>query len=47
MIAPYAGSHAHGDHIEGDALVKEVTGAQVMAMAEDVPAQQQAAVAKH
>lgn len=32
------GSHAHGDHQEGDALVKEQTGAQVMAMAEDVPA---------
>jgi metallo-beta-lactamase class B len=32
------GSHAHGDHMEGDALVKEITGAQVMAMAEDVPA---------
>ena len=32
------GSHAHGDHQEGDALVKELTGAQVMAMAEDVPA---------
>jgi metallo-beta-lactamase class B len=32
------GSHAHGDHQEGDALVKETTGAQVMAMAEDVPA---------
>ncbi|HVH25432.1 MAG TPA: MBL fold metallo-hydrolase [Vicinamibacterales bacterium] len=32
------GSHAHGDHMEGDALVKQVTGAQVMAMAEDVPA---------
>ena len=32
------GSHAHGDHQEGDALVKEMTGAQVMAMAEDVPA---------
>src|SRR5688572_12825447 len=32
------GTHAHGDHQEGDALVKEVTGAQVMAMAEDVPA---------
>jgi metallo-beta-lactamase class B len=32
------GSHAHGDHMEGDALVKELTGAQVMAMAEDVPA---------
>ena len=32
------GSHAHGDHMEGDALVKEMTGAQVMAMAEDVPA---------
>ncbi len=32
------GSHAHGDHMEGDALVKEMSGAQVMAMAEDVPA---------
>src|SRR4029077_11450681 len=32
------GSHAHGDHMEGDALLKELTGAQVMAMAEDVPA---------
>ncbi len=32
------GSHAHGDHQEGDALVKELTGAQVMAMAEDLPA---------
>src|SRR5437773_3138982 len=31
------GNHAHGDHQEGDALVKEMTGAQVMAMAEDVP----------
>lgn len=31
------GSHAHADHQEGDALVKELTGAQVMAMAEDVP----------
>jgi metallo-beta-lactamase class B len=34
------GNHAHGDHQEGDALVKEMTGAQVMAMAEDVPALQ-------
>jgi len=32
------GSHAHGDHMEGDALTKELTGAQVMALAEDVPA---------
>jgi metallo-beta-lactamase class B len=32
------GSHAHGDHMEGDALVKELTGAQVMAMEQDVPA---------
>lgn len=31
------GSHAHGDHMEGDALVKELTGAQVMAMEQDVP----------
>jgi metallo-beta-lactamase class B len=34
------GSHAHGDHQEGDAMVKQMTGAQVMAMAEDVPALQ-------
>ena len=34
------GSHAHGDHQEGDALVKQLTGARVMAMAEDVPALQ-------
>jgi metallo-beta-lactamase class B len=33
-------NHAHGDHQEGDALVKELTGAQVMVMAEDVPALQ-------
>jgi len=32
------GNHAHGDHQEGDAMVKQMTGAQVMAMAEDVPA---------
>ncbi|HEX5226916.1 MAG TPA: hypothetical protein VFW44_04365, partial [Bryobacteraceae bacterium] len=32
------GSHAHGDHMEGDALVKELTGAKVMAMEQDVPA---------
>ena len=32
------GTHAHRDHQEGDALVKELTGAQVMMMAEDVPA---------
>jgi metallo-beta-lactamase class B len=34
------GTHAHGDHQEGDALVKQLTGAQVMVMAEDVPALQ-------
>ena len=34
------GNHAQGDHMEGDALVKMVTGAQVVAMAEDVPALQ-------
>ena len=34
------GNHAHGDHQEGDALVKQKSGAQVMAMAEDVPALQ-------
>jgi metallo-beta-lactamase class B len=32
------GSHAHADHMEGDAMVKELTSARVMAMAEDVPA---------
>jgi metallo-beta-lactamase class B len=32
------GSHAHGDHQEGDAMVAEMTGARVMAMAEDIPA---------
>ena len=32
------GSHAHGDHMEGDAQVKELTGARVMAMQEDVAA---------
>jgi len=32
------GTHAHGDHQEGDAMVKQLTGAQVMAMAEDIPA---------
>jgi metallo-beta-lactamase class B len=32
------GTHAHGDHQEGDALVKQLTGATVMAMSEDVPA---------
>src|ERR1700687_3445406 len=34
------GNHAHGDHQEGDAMVKQLTGARVMAMAEDVPALQ-------
>src|ERR1700680_1783247 len=31
------GSHAHGDHMEGDAMVKELSGARVMAMEQDVP----------
>lgn len=31
------GSHAHGDHMQGDALIKQLTGAQVMTMAQDVP----------
>ena len=31
------GSHAHVDHQEGDALVKQMTGAQVMSMDRDVP----------
>lgn len=34
------GNHAHADHQEGDALVKQMTGARVMVMAEDVPALQ-------
>jgi metallo-beta-lactamase class B len=34
------GNHAHGDHMEGDAVVKQLTGAQVIVMAEDVPALQ-------
>jgi metallo-beta-lactamase class B len=34
------GSHAHGDHMEGDALFKELSGAQVMAIEQDVPALQ-------
>jgi metallo-beta-lactamase class B len=32
------GNHAHGDHQEGDAIWKDMTGARVLAMAEDVPA---------
>src|SRR6185312_14062737 len=32
------GNHAHGDHMEGDALAKRLTGARVVVMAEDVPA---------
>jgi metallo-beta-lactamase class B len=31
------GSHAHGDHQEGDGLVVQMTGARAMAMAEDIP----------
>jgi glyoxylase-like metal-dependent hydrolase (beta-lactamase superfamily II) len=31
-------SHAHWDHVESDAAMKRATGAQVMAMAEEVPA---------
>jgi metallo-beta-lactamase class B len=31
------GSHAHGDHQEGDGLVVKLTGAKAMAMAEDIP----------
>ena len=30
------GSHAHGDHMEADALFKELTGAEVMVMRQDV-----------
>jgi metallo-beta-lactamase class B len=31
------GNHAHGDHMEGDAAAKQITGAEVIAMAQDVP----------
>jgi metallo-beta-lactamase class B len=34
------GNHAHGDHMEGDFMVKELSGAKVIVMAEDVPALQ-------
>lgn len=34
------GNHAHADHQEGDALVKQMTGAQVVAMEADIPALQ-------
>src|ERR1019366_4066299 len=32
------GSHAHVDHMQGDAMAKEFSGARVMAMEQDVPA---------
>jgi metallo-beta-lactamase class B len=32
------GSHAHTDHMEGDAMVKESTAGRVMAMVQDIPA---------
>jgi metallo-beta-lactamase class B len=32
------GSHAHADHMEADEMMKEMTGAQVMAMDADLPA---------
>jgi metallo-beta-lactamase class B len=32
------GSHAHTDHMQADAMLKELTGARVMAMEQDVPA---------
>lgn len=31
------GSHAHGDHQEGDGLIVKLTGARAMAIAEDIP----------
>jgi len=34
------GSHAHPDHMQADAMIKELTGARVMAMEQDVPALQ-------
>ncbi|MDR2212145.1 MAG: MBL fold metallo-hydrolase [Pseudomonadales bacterium] len=36
-IAIIIGSHEHADHMEGDALAKELSGAQVIAVAEQVP----------
>ena len=35
-IAIILGSHAHGDHMEADGLVKALTGAEVMVMRQDV-----------
>ena len=35
-IAVVLGSHAHGDHMEANALVKELTGAEIVVMREDV-----------
>ena len=35
-VAIILGSHAHGDHMEADGLVKELTGAEVMVMRQDV-----------
>jgi len=35
-IAIILGSHAHGDHMEADGLVKELTSAEVMVMRQDV-----------
>jgi metallo-beta-lactamase class B len=35
-IAIVLGSHAHSDHMQGSTLVKELTGARVMHMAEDL-----------
>lgn len=32
------GSHAHADHMEGDAMVRELTGAKLEVMSEDIPA---------
>jgi len=32
------GSHAHGDHMQGDAMIVDMTGAKAMAMAEDIDA---------
>ena len=35
-IAVVLGSHAHGDHMEANALVKDLTGAEVVVMRQDV-----------
>ena len=37
-ISIVLGNHAHDDHMQADAMIKDLTGAEVMIMREDVPA---------